>query len=436
MRLTWALLAFLEGASAVDTYAAVALKDCSGQIGCKGFYRGFGVTTSPPQSSFEPISNVTGLSVAAIGAQASSSGGVGQASLDVAGFRFKTPADISDGDNRGLSFYFGYLGVQGNWDQSTRTAAVTGALAEVVSTLSSINVWYDNDGATGFKWDISQADTTKRWNILDCAGGEAKGYDTLDLAGRIELKDLTWSPIDHTKVACTSIPDLKDAPAACEIHTLKTSGSLGTSSVITFTTRIASQPVLINKVLHGPGFAKFDVEVRYPWASKTLYKADKARLALIAFNAGKSGTFAASAKRNADGDDSLVFAAEGSKSQAYYSFKSTAIISNDGATIDTGISAPVTTQVITGQQIIDFDCPIGSPCALTQTAGTAAILKLGVIWLQSFGWKSSITIHALGDTVKPANVFWDPSVGAGNGEASSAFVIVPSAMFLMSALFY
>lgn len=434
MRLTWALLAFLEGAAAVDTYSAVALKDCTGQIGCKGFYRAFGVSTSPARSTFEPTSNVTGLSVAAIGAQATTSGTTGKGSIDVAGFRFKTPADSSDGNNRGLSFYFGYLGVSGTWDTSAKTGTVAGALAEVVSTLSSINVWYDNDGQTGFKWDISQADAAKRWDIFNCAKGVENSYDALDPQGRIDLSDLVWTPIDHTKINCSSIPDLSDAPAECEIHTLTTSGALETSTavpVITFTARIASQPVLINRVLHGPGFAKFDVEVRFPWAAfeTKLYAADKAQLALIAFSAGKSGTFAASAKRDANGDDSLVFATEGSKSTAYYSFKST-------ATIDDVPAAPVTTQVVTGKQILDFKCPLGSPCSLTPTAATTLLLQAGVNWLQAFQWKASITIHALGTTAKPLNVFWDPSVGAGSGDVSSAAFVFPSLMFLTSLLFY
>jgi len=413
----------------VDTYLAVAAKKCTDQVGCEGYYRAFGVTTSPPGSAFDPVSNVTGISVAAIGAQAASSGGgIVKAHVDVAGFRFKTPADTSD-NNNALSFYFGYLGVSGTWDPATQTKAAVGALAEVVSTLSSINVWYDNDGVAGFKWDVTQADVTKRYDVYNPAQGEVKMYDCFDPKGGLELKNLTWTPIAHTKVKCNSIAALSTAPDGCEIHSLTTSGSHQSAPgvpVLTFTARIASQPVKINNVLHGPNFAKFDVTVAFPWAffEPNLYSVAKAKLALIAFAAGKSGTFAGSARRNADGSDSLVFAAQGATSSSHYSFTAEALIDN--------VVGPVTTQVITGQQIIDFDCPLTSPCAgLTVTNFVQAALKVSVNWLQAFGWKSSVAIHALGTTNKPLNVFWDPEVGADG--TNSALLAVPS-LFLLLAL--
>jgi hypothetical protein len=330
-----------------------------------------------------------------------------------------------------LSFYFGYLGLTGSWDSSTQTKTAAGALAEVVSTLSSINVWYENDGVTGFKWDISQTDVAKRYDVLNCALGELKGYDCLDPKGSLELKNMTWTPIDHVKVQCNTIPALSTAPAGCEIHTLTTIGahvSAPAVPVLTFTARIASQPVLIDNVLHGPEFAKFDVRVEFPWAAYTeLYAPTKAKIALIAFNAGKSGAFAATAKRSSDGADSLVFAAAGSPTKSYYAYTPT-------ATIDL-VEGPVTTQVISGQQIQDFSCPLGAPCFLTATQVVHLTLKAAVDWLQSFSWKSSITIHALGTTNKPLNVFWDPEVGASaNSDSNSAAYAVPSFIFLVAML--
>jgi len=432
MRLTWVLLALLERIAA-HTYGAVALKaDCAiAQPGCKNYFRAFVVSTSPANSAFEPVSNVTGLSVAAVGAQAAAAGGgVVNGKVDVAGFRFKTPADTGD-SNKGLSFYFGYLGVTGTWDTSTKTGAVAGALAEVVSTLSSLNVWYDNDNVTGFKWDIGQATVTKRYDILNCAEGERLSYDCLDPKGTVELKNLSWTPISHTKVQCNTIPALSTAPDGCEIHFLSTSGALAsapTVPVITFTARIASQPVLIDNVLHGPGFAKFDVKVRFPWASFTgLYAPAKAKLALIGFSAGKSGTFAAAGRRSSDNADSLVFTTAGSTSRSYYAYTTTAHIDS--------VPGPVTTQVITGQQILDFDCAVGAPCwGLTGTNAIAIGLKVSVTWLATFQWKASVTIHALGDTNTPTEVFWDPELGAGKNDESSAAFVVPSLVFLVALL--
>jgi hypothetical protein len=124
MRLTWALLAFLATVTAEDAYAAVALKTCSTpDVGCVGYYRALGFSTSPPGSSFGPPSNVTGISVGAIGVQAAANATTAAARVDVAGWRFKTPMDTS-GSNSSLTFYFGYLGVAGVWDNSTRTGAV------------------------------------------------------------------------------------------------------------------------------------------------------------------------------------------------------------------------------------------------------------------------------------------------------------------------
>jgi hypothetical protein len=292
-------------------------------------------------------------------------------------------------------------------------------------------VWYDNDGVTGFKWDIGQTVVTKRYDVLNCAEGERLGYDCLDPKGSLELKNMSWTPISHTKVKCNTILALSDAPDGCEIHFLSTSGALVSAPgvpVITFTARIASRPVLIDNVLHGPEFAKFDVKVRFPWATYTdLYAPAKARLALVAFNAGKSGTFAAAAKRTSDGSDSLVFAAAGSTSKSYYAYTATADIDS--------VPGPVTTQVITGQQIIDFDCALGSPCfGLTGTNAIALGLKFVVGTLAGFQWKSSITIHSLGNTFRPTEVFWDPEVGAGRNDESSGAFVVPSFIFLVGLL--
>jgi hypothetical protein len=296
--------------------------------------------------------------------------------------------------------------------------------------LNSVNVWYDNDGVTGFKWDFAQTDITKRYDVYNPAQGEAKLYDCFDPNGGLELKNLTWTPIDHTNIKCNSKLELAAAPDQCEIHSLTTSGahwSAPSTPVITITARIATQPVKINDVLHSPEFAKFDVTVAFPWAAfnADLYAPAKAKLALIALAAGKSGTFVGAARKNTDGTDSLVFAAEGGKSSSHYSYTATAQID--------GVAGPVTTQVITGQQIVKFECPFGSPCFLSKTIGVTTVLGISVRWLEAFGWKSSVAIHALGTTDKPTKVFWDPTLGAEG--TNSAALAVPSFVLLL-ALFH
>jgi len=320
------------------------------------------------------------------------------------------------------------LGVGGTWDSSTKTASVAGALAEVVSMLVSANVYYDNDGVNGFKWDLTAA-PANRYDIFNCGQAKTKGYDCLDPNAHIDLKDLTWTPITHAKVKCsTQIPD---APDSCEIHTLSTTGSNGTD-VITFVARLATQRVLINSVLHGPDFAKFDVTVTFPYDKFSLYDATTAKLALISLNAGKSGTFVGTAQKNSDGSDSLMFSSAAGQS-SHYSYVATAKV-----TVGTADSTEsVTTQIITGQQLIDFDCPVGAPCLLTGTQALVGLyLKPLVQWLQLLSWKSSITVHSLGTSVKPTKVFWDPEVGAGTTtpSANSAAFAVPSVAFLAALL--
>ena len=409
MRLTWAFLAFLDAANAADTYAAIAGKSCTGAIGCQGYYRAFATTTSPPGSTFGPPSTVTGLSVAAIGAQVAGNASVINARVDVGGFRFKTPADTSD-SNSALSFYFGYLGLSGTWDTTTRTGAMVGALAEIVSNLNSLNVYYNNDAQAGFNWNVAAAGQ----DVLNCATAKTQGYDSLDVNGAIDLKSLIWSTINHTKVQCNSIPALADAPAGCEIHTLSTSGSNATMSanpIVVIDIRIASQPVLINNVRHGPDYAKFDVTVQFPWSyfNSRLYDSANARLALIALHAGKAESFVGAANRNADGTNSLLFTTTTGQTSRY-SY-------TNNATID-GVISPIYTQVITGAQIKALTC---TGCSLP-TIVVQGALKIFVDWLQGFNWRSSITIHSLGSGASPAKVFWDPEVGAGPSSNSAGFM--------------
>jgi len=426
MWLTWALLGVV-GVSGQDVYAAIAAGACANAVGCQGFYRGFSFTTSPAGATFLPVSGVTGISVGALGAQATTTGTGAAIQVDAAGIRFKTPADTSDA-TPSMSFYFGYLGLGGTWNAGTSTTAVVGAAAEVLASISDLFVYYDNDGVSGFQWDITQTDVTKRYDIFNVATGKTSGYDAVDPKGIIALPNLTWTNIVHSVVNCSVVLPAGNYHPHCEIHSLFTNGSLTGVAVpvIQFTIRIASQPVLINGVRHGPDLAKFDVVVNYPYSSFSLSSPSTAKLAFVNYAAGKSANFVATAVSNA-GQDSFTFASTDGKAHASYQYQ--ANVDVDGA------SQPVTTQVITGAEVLAFSCALTSPCFLTTTQAYHINLFATATWLQGLGWKPSLAVHSLGTGAMPTKVMWDPQVGAGpSGTASSAMVAVPSVLFLLAIM--
>jgi len=421
----------LSVASAVDTYASIAAAACEDKVGCAGYYRAITVSTSPPDSTFQPTDNVTGVSVGLIGISAAANATAGVLKLDAAGARFKTPADMTDGaGNRWLGFYFGYLGLGAAWDGSTGTAAVVGALAEVVAAIEFLVAYYDNDGTAGFQWNIGQTDPTKRWDIFNTQAGVTNKYDTVDPNGILYLNNLTWSPISHSSVSCQSVAALTGYAAGCEIHSLTTSGSMPgvTTSVITITVRIASQPVLINGVRHGPDLAKYDCTINFPWSSFSISNPATAKLAMVVYGAGKAGDFVGTATTNGD-TDSLTFASADGKTSASYAYKNVATVA--------GVSANVYTSVYTGQQILNLQCVLGSPCLLTETQGFQLLLVATITTFQNLGWKPSLTIHAFGTAVEPATVEWDPQTGAGPSSSTSApasnsaCFAVPSFLFML-----
>jgi len=420
------MLGVLHGAAA-DTYAAVAADaGCKDQVGCAGYYRAFTFTTSPAGSTFGPPSTVTGFSAAAIGEEAAGTSAGGEVKVDVAGFRFKNPADTSDA-NPSLAFYFGYLGVDGTWDTSTQTKNVAGALAEVIASIVSVDVYYDHDGVPGFQWDISQTDPKLKFDIYDCTDAATGKYDCVDPNGKLNVAtDLQWTPISSSVVACNTQPGLTSYAAGCEIHSLNTVGSLPsapTTAVLNFTIRIASQPVLINGVKHGPDFAKWDLAINFPYSNYQLLDATNAKLAVVTAAAGKAGAFTGSSVRS-NGVDTLNFQVAGVKARSYYSYSASASINGNTGTIYT--------QVISGAQIQAYTCTTPSPCAgLLGISGTnvlAAYLAVAVNAWGLLGWKTSIAIHAVGDVNAPASVVWDPTVGAGS--ANSALLALPSTLLL------
>jgi hypothetical protein len=302
-------------------------------------------------------------------------------------------------------------------------------LAEVVASLSSVNVYYDHDGVPGFQWNIDEADPTKRWDIYDCSKAAANNYDCVDTNAALNVAtDLQWTYIDHTKISCSAAPGLTTGnyAAGCEIHSLTTVGSLATAPtqpVLTFTIRIASQPVMINGVKHGPDFAKWELQVNFPYSNyPNILDQANARLAIVTVAAGKAGAFVGAASKS-NGVEAVSWSA-GAGIRAYYDYNTTAT-ANGGTT--------VYTQIVTGQQILNFLCTSASPCnGILGVSGTnilVAYLKLAVNGGLVFGWRASIAIHAFGDLVAPATIDWDPSVGAGDA-TNSALLAAPSAVVL------
>jgi hypothetical protein len=387
--------------TAVGQVAAVEQKAGCSESGCAGYYRGFVATTSPLGSTFGPPSTVTGISVAAVGFRAAANASAGVARLDVAGFKFKNPADMSDGQNqKSLSFYFGYLGVGGVWDNTTSTAAIQGAAAEVVSSISSINVWYNRDNVEGFQWNL---DAKK--DVFNCATGT--GYDCVDTKGTIDAKDLVWGAIERTEESCNSAAGVTTYDANCKINTFNTSGAHSSAPnvpVLTITARLASQPIMINGAKITADNAKFDVKIDYPWDAVTgLADKPNARVALVAVHAGKTASGVATVKVN-DGK-SVTFAAAAGKA-AYFSYTSTAKIA--------GTNTNIVTQTVTGAEISAFVCASGDQCAgLTVTAAVMVVLKTAVAWLGGLGWETKLTIHSFATTT-PASIFWDPEVGVSS----------------------
>jgi hypothetical protein len=416
----WLLALLLLQQSAADTYAAVALDaGCKDNVGCAGFYRAFVATTTPVGSTFGPPSTVTGISAAAIGVQAATNGTIGAANVDVAGFKFKNPADTSDGaNNAALSVYYGYLGVTGVWNNKTQTGAIAGAFLEIVSAISSIQVYYDRDGQPGFQWDLSKTQN----DIYVCGAGS---FDCIDTKGNIGVTSLIWGDIDRAVLNCSAVVSGGGYDDNCTIQTFTTSGALtaGGAPVLTIVARTASQPIEVNGVLITPLKVKFDVDVSVPWTNLTqLSDAANAKIALVFVHAGKSGKGDAIASTTGSGTNvvsSLVF--NGDKGYAaYYGYKSS-------ATVD-GNSATVYSEAITGDQILGFK-------GTGITALVVAVLSIYIKFYQAFGWVVSLSIHSF-DQKHPTTINWDPEVGMTNATAveSASTMLAPCAAIALLAL--
>jgi hypothetical protein len=374
------VLANTDAVEQVDTATAVVLGD--------GFYRQLTVAASP---SLANLANgtATAIAVAAVGAeyQSPDGGKTGTAHLDICGFKFKNPADQSDGvNNTALAFYFGYVGVSGAWDNSGKTSSLSGALAEIAASWEHIFVYYNNDGVDGFQWKLDGSDA------FNCTTGKAQGFDCVDLAGTVDIrKDLVWGGMVVTKVDC---PTEYNNPN-CSIWSIKTSS---TDGVLSFTLRLASQPVLVNNVRIEPNYGKIDVAINYPWATKTtLLDAPNARIGILAFTAGRAGTGKAT-YQNVDGKKAVNY--ELNDKSAYFSWDSQAKI--------TGSASTVYADYKSGNAILKLDCGNWFAWKCGWSSVMVFDLQNKVRW---FGfWQTEMLIFSWNE-LHPSALVWDPAIG-------------------------
>jgi len=323
-------------------------------------------------------------------------------SVDIAGFKFKNPSDLSDGaNNKALAFYFGYLGVSGQWSNSSQTASVSGAVAEIVASWETLFVYYNKDGQLGFQWNMAK-------DIFDCTGTQ----DCIDLNGYIDIKNMTFGGIIVSQTACPT-----GYNANCTIYKFDTAS---TDGVLRFVLRLASEPVLLNGIRIEPNYGKIDVVINFPWTSFPLLRdAANAKVGIVAYTAGRAGTASASVS-NVDGNAAVTFTA--SDKSAYFSW-------NGQAALTSNANAHVYAQYVSGSTIAANTCDTGG-CGLV-TAIFVYSLKVRNAWLVAFGWTTEMLIFTWDET-KPATVTWDPAIGVTSTQSAAAAVFVGPVVALVA----
>jgi len=254
--------------------------------------------------------------------------------------------------------------------------------------------------------------------VFDCTAGVNGGFDTVDPKGYIDVKNLTFAGMSATKSDCPS-----GYNANCTIYKLTTTSADGS---LTFTMRLASEPVLINNIRVEPNYAKIDVSINYPWASASgLWNQSIARVGLVAYTAGRSGTASATYSR-VNNNDAVVFSV-GDKS-AYFSW--------DGTSTLSGTSATVYLDSISGATLAALDCS-SFKCGII-TSIYVGELQFRQLYMNGLGWKTEMLLFSW-DAVQPANVFWDPAIGLMDPPTqndSSAAALIPSLAIAFAAALY
>jgi len=376
-----------------------------------GFYRQLTVAANPDVPALL-AGTATAVSVAAIGAKIEQTGGGKvSAAVDVAGFKFKNPDDISDGTdaaNRGLVFYFGYVGVRGTWDPTTKTASVAGALAEVAASWEYVFAFYDHNGKPGFQWEMGQ-------DMFDCAKATLQSYDCVDPFGVITFTNITWGGLTVRNQSCPSTYQNEN----CTIWSISTMSDDG---VITFTLHLASEPVFINGVRVEPNYGKIDVTINYPYTSKALANAAEARVGVLAYTAGRAGAGAAFYQKVGD-KEAVQYAVE--DKSAYFAW--------DGEAKLQGANSYVHVDAHSGKSIIALDC---SQCVWASWFVLG--LKLRAAAIEYAGYRTEMLIFSWAEA-RPASVFWDPAIGVTDYSAATtaaptvlaAFVAIAAAVSSM-----
>jgi len=327
------------------------------------------------------------------------------AQLNAARFAFSTPA-LSSGAN--LAFYMGVLSAQDTFTQpssGTVITSATGALAEVVASVSNILVYDDRDGNPGFQVALSNLG-----NILTCG---STSTDCIDLLASLDLqKNLTWSPISHTNTPC---PTGQGYNANCTVYTLGTTGSYMGVTTITFTFTAASQRIVYNGQDVSPDNAKIDIVITYPWTYiTTVFSSPK--IALLSAVGGQLVTGSAIQTSTATGNTG-AFSWSGTGTQVTtFSWVGTAMV---GST-----PSNVITEYITDDDISSFSCTLTS-CTNLYALGFVIYLKAAAAIWSAFHWKTALVFFSWAD-VKPASVSWDPAVGSTNSGslANSSLLLV------------
>jgi len=332
--------------------------------------------------------------VAGAGVNVSGNQQAAHLNVDIAGFKFRNPEDNSDG-SRSLAFYFGYIDVEGAWDNSTQTSTITGAALELLASFMDIVVYYDNDGVPGLQINASRGD-----NFL-CSQPANSEIDCIDITSgtAIDITKLSWTGIVVTKIAC---PSSGNYQANCTVYSARTATVGGE---IAFTLKLASEPVLYNGVRIDSSYGKIDVEINYPWDTVSPAIPSKAKVGLIAATAGKAadgtGTWS-----KVGGDTAVAYNAE--NKAAYFSWdKTSSVQSQDGAT--------VYYQGISGETLLALDCS-KTNCGLAGVIYGPLQVAAGV-W-KALGWTTDIILFSW-DEVKPTNILWDPELGFVNNKLTT-----------------
>jgi len=299
--------------------------------------------------------------------------------------------------------------VSGTWDTTTQTAALNGALAEIASSWETIFIYYNNDGVPGFQWKTGS-------DILDCTKAASQGYDCVDPAGAISIiNDLSWGGITVENTTC---PANYNNPN-CTVWSFSTTSL---DNVLTFTLRLASEPVLVNGVRIEPNYGKIDVTINYPYTNRTLRDAANARVGIVAYTAGRAGT-AGVTYENVDGNKAVEFKVN--DKSAYFSWDSTAVLA--------GATATVYADYHSGASVKAIDC---SQCGFSTLF--VAGLQLRATVYENLGWKTEVLIFSW-DAKAPASVVWDPAIGLAPENSSANSAVVTSfavALFAVVARFF